>query len=71
VLTAEDDTVAPARALASIGLDQIMDAIRNETHDPRRPVPQPVPTADAASSAAESAMMDSMRGRSLRDLVGA
>jgi membrane protein len=71
VLTAEDDTVAPARALASIGLDQIMDAIRNETHDPRRPVPQPVPTADAASSAAESAMMDSMRGRSLHDLVGA
>ncbi len=70
VLTAEDDTVAPARALDSIRLDQVLDAIRNETHDPRRPVPQPVPTADAASSAAESAMMDSMKGRSLRDLVG-
>lgn len=70
VLTAEDDTVAPARALDAIGLDQVMDAIRNETPDPRRPVPQPVPTADAASSAAESAMMDSMKGRSLRDLVG-
>jgi membrane protein len=69
VLTAEDDTVAPARELSSITLAEILDAIRHEMPDPRRPVPQGVPAADAAALAADNAMRDSMSRRTLRDLL--
>jgi len=60
VLTAEDDTVAPGRDLASITLADILDAIRHETPNPRRPEPVGVPVADAATLAADRAMRESM-----------
>jgi membrane protein len=69
VLDVEDDTVAPARDLGAITLDAILDAVRHETPDPRRPAPRPVQEADAAARIADEAVRESLRGRSLRDLV--
>ena len=69
VLTAEDDTVAPARDLANIHLSEIFDAVRHETPNPRRPEPRGVAEADAVALEADAAMRDSLSGRSLRDLV--
>jgi len=69
VLTAEDDTVAPARDLKSIHLDAILDAIRHELPNPRRPKPRAVAAADDAASRADAALLESVRGRSLRDLI--
>ncbi|HEX9208373.1 MAG TPA: YhjD/YihY/BrkB family envelope integrity protein [Steroidobacteraceae bacterium] len=69
VLTAEDDTVAPGKDLACITLADILDAVRHESPDPRRPEPHGVPVADAAALAADAAMRDSMSKTTLRDLV--
>jgi membrane protein len=69
VLSAEDDTVAPARDLEAISLDAIMDAIRHERPDPRRPKPRAVASADAAANRADEALRASVRGQSLRDLI--
>jgi membrane protein len=69
VLTAEDDTVAPGRDLATITLAHVLDAIRHETPDPRSPQPRGVPQADAAAASADAAMRASMADKSLRDLI--
>ena len=69
VLTAEDDTVAPARDLAAITLADILDAIRHETPNPRRPEPHGVAVADAAALAADAAMRERMSKTTLRDLL--
>jgi membrane protein len=69
VLDVEDDTVAPARDLGAIALDAILDAVRHETPDPRRPTPRPVPGADQVARLADEAMRASLRGRTLRDLL--
>jgi len=69
VLDVEDDTVAPARDLGSITLDAVLDAVRHETPDPRRPTPRPVPDADRAARVADEALRASLRGRTLRDLL--
>ncbi len=69
VLTAEDDTVVPARDIASITLADILDAVRHEMPDPRRPEPHGVDPADAAALAADAAMRERMSKTTLRDLV--
>ena len=69
VMTAEDDTVAPARDLASISLADILDAIRHETPNPRRPNPKSMPPADKAARIADEAMRASMAQTTLRDLL--
>lgn len=69
VLTAEDDTVAPARDLDAIPLEAILDAVRHATPDPRRPVPSVIAAADEAARRADEALRASARGRSLRSLV--
>jgi len=69
VLDVEDDTVAPARELGSISLDAILDAVRHETPDPRRPMPRPVPGADQVARIADEALSASVGGRNLRDLI--
>ena len=69
VLTAEDDTVAPGRDLESITLAEILDAIRHETPNPRRPVPKSVPPADKAARIADEAMRASLSKTTLRDLL--
>lgn len=69
VLSAEDDSVAPARDLEAITLEAIMDAVRHEGPDPRRPSPSAVPAADTVAFGADEALRASVRGRSLRDLI--
>ncbi len=69
VMTAEDDTVAPARDLASISIADIFDAIRHETPNPRRPNPKSLPAADKAARIADEAMRASMAQTTLRDLL--
>jgi hypothetical protein len=69
VLDVDDDTVAPARDLASIRLDAILEAVRHETPDPRRPAPHAVPVADEAARRADEALGSSLAGRSLLDLI--
>jgi Predicted membrane protein len=69
VLTAEDDTVAPAKDLQTITLADVLDAVRHESPDPRRPEPHGVPLADAAALAADAAMRDTMAKTTLRDLI--
>jgi membrane protein len=69
VLDVEDDTVAPARDLGSISLDAILDAVRHDTPDPRRPMPRPVPGADQVARLADEALSASVGGRNLRDLI--
>lgn len=69
VLTAEDDTVVPARDIASITLADVLDAVRHEAPDPRRPEPRGVDVADAAALAADSAMRERMSRTTVRDLV--
>jgi membrane protein len=69
VLTAEDESVAPARDLEAISLPSILDAIRHETPDPRRPTPRPVAAADEAARIADDAVRASLADRTLKDLV--
>jgi membrane protein len=69
VLTAEDESIAPARDLESITLAAIFDAIRHETPDPRRPKPRAVRAADAAATRADDAVRASVADQTLRDLV--
>jgi membrane protein len=69
VIDAEDDAVVPARDLSAIRLDAIVDAVRHETPDPRRPVPRAVPAADAAALQADVALRESLVTKSLRDLI--
>jgi hypothetical protein len=69
VIDAEDDAVVPARDLATIRLDAILDAVRHEMPDPRRPVPRAVPAADTAARQADAALRESVGDRSLRDLI--
>jgi membrane protein len=71
VLTAEDDTVAPARDIASITLTDILDAIRHETPNPRRPNPRALPPADAAARIADEALRASQSQVTLKDLLRA
>jgi membrane protein len=71
VLTAEDDTVAPARDIASITLTDILDAIRHETPNPRRPNPRALPPADAAARIADEALRASQSQVTLKDLLQA
>jgi membrane protein len=69
VLDAEDESVAPARDLGEISLASILDAIRHETPDPRRPAPRAVAPADAAARCADEALRASLSERSLRELI--
>jgi membrane protein len=69
VLTAEDESIAPARDLESIALGSIFDAIRHETPDPRRPKPRAVREPDTIANLADDALRRSVAGQTLRDLV--
>jgi membrane protein len=70
VLTAEDETVAPARDLAAIPLAEVLDAVREGVRDSRLPRPRAVPAADRAAREASAGLHASLAARTVRDLVG-
>jgi membrane protein len=69
VLTAEDESIAPARDLDALTLASIFDAVRHETPNPRHPKPRAVREADQAAKKADDAVRASVAGQTLRDLV--
>ena len=71
VLTAEDDSVAPARDLGAIRLASIMDAIRHPPPHPGCPQPRPVEAADTILQTADEALHAALGERTLRDLLSA
>ena len=69
VVTAGDETLVPARELDQVPLASVLEAIRHDVPDPRRPRPRPVRSAEDAVQAAEASMRASLDGRTLRDLA--
>ena len=69
LVTAGDETLVPARELDQVPLASVLEAIRHDVPDPRRPRPRPVRSADDAVQAAEASMRSSLDGRTLRDLA--
>jgi membrane protein len=70
-LTAEDESVAPARDLSAIRLGTILDAVRHEAEDPRCPQPRSVASADRTAQALERALQATLGEQTLRDLLTA
>ena len=69
VVTAGDETLLPARELDQVPLASVLEAIRHDVPDPRRPRLRQVRSADDAVQAAEASMRASLDGRTLRDLA--
>ena len=59
----------PGRDLGSIGLAEILEAVRNDGEGPRMPLGRSIEPAEAAAREAEAAINASMNGRTLKDLV--
>jgi hypothetical protein len=59
----------PDVATVVMPFDEILEAVRHETPDPRRPAPRAVPVADEAARRADEALGSSLAGRSLLDLI--
>jgi membrane protein len=70
VLTADDETVAPARDLAAIPLAEVLEAVREGIKDSRLPRPRAVPTADIAAREAAEGLNAGLAARTVRDLIG-
>lgn len=69
LLLADDDTWLPARDPAMIELSEVLDAVRKDEAGPRLSRIRDVAPAVALAYAAEIAMKDSLKGKTLRDLV--
>ena len=69
LLAAEDDTWVPARDPHSIDLADVLDAIRHDTTGPRLSRIRDVAPAVEAARIAEQALHDSLKGRTVAELV--
>lgn len=69
LLAAEDDTWVPARDPHSIDLADVLDAIRHDTTGPRLGRIRDVAPAVEAARVAEQALHDSLKGRTVAELV--
>jgi membrane protein len=65
----DDDTWLPARDPSVIELGEILDAVRKDETGPRLSRIRDVAPAVEAARAAEAALKDSVKGKSVRDLV--
>ena len=70
IVATETEALMPARDLASIGLAEILDAVRNDSEGPRTLKGRSVEPAEAVARDVEAAIKASMNGRTLKDLVG-
>ncbi|HWK73025.1 MAG TPA: YhjD/YihY/BrkB family envelope integrity protein [Povalibacter sp.] len=69
LIVAEDDTWIPARDPAVIELADVLDAIRHETAGPRLARIRDIAPAVDAARRAEESLKESLKGRTVRDLV--
>jgi membrane protein len=70
LLLAEDETWVPARDPEMIGLADVLDAVRHDTAGPRLSKIRDVAPAVDAARAAEEALRESLKGKTVRDLIG-
>jgi membrane protein len=71
LVATEADKLMPGMDLASIGLAEILDAVRNDSEGPRSAQGRSVEPAEEVAREMEAAIRASMNGRTLKDLVGA
>lgn len=69
LLLAEDETWVPARAADTIGLADVLHAVRHDTAGPRLGRIRDIGPAMSAASVAEKALTDSLEGRTVEDLI--
>lgn len=69
LLVAEDDTWVPARDPHSIGLNDVLDAVRHDTAGPRLSRLRDIAPAVEAAQLAEQALQDSLKGKTMAQLV--
>lgn len=69
LLAAEDDTWVPARDPHSIGLADVLDAVRHDTTGPRLSRIRDIAPAVEAAQIAEQALQDSLKGKTVAELV--
>jgi hypothetical protein len=65
----DDDTWLPARDPSVIELGEVLDAVRKDEAGPRLSRIRDVAPAVEAARAAEAALKESVRGKTVRDLV--
>ena len=70
LVATETETLLPGRDPASIGLAEILDAVRNDSEGSHSPQGQRVEAAEAVARELDAAIQSSMNGRTLKDLVG-
>lgn len=71
LLVAEDDSWVPARDPRAIELNDVLDAVRHDSAGPRLSKIRDIAPAVDAAGAAEQALLDSLKGRTMADLVEA
>jgi membrane protein len=69
LLLAEDETWVPARDPQLIELAEVLDAVRNDTAGPRLSRVRDIAPAVQAARNAEQALKDSLKGKTVRDLL--
>ncbi len=69
LLATEAEKLLPGRDLSSIDLADVLDAVRNEPEGPRVPQGRSLAPAEAMAREADTALKESLRGKTLQDLV--
>ncbi len=69
LIATEDEKLLPAKDLDSINLADVLDAVRNDPDHPRMPKMRSVAPAENLAREADTALKDSLKGKTLRDLV--
>lgn len=69
IVATESEQLLPGKDLASISLADILDAVRNDPENPRLPKIRSVAPAEDMARTADSALKESVRDKTLKDLV--
>jgi membrane protein len=69
IVATENEKLLPARDPGSISLADILDAVRHDPDNPRMPKIRSVAPAEDMAREADTALKDSVKGKTLKDLV--
>jgi membrane protein len=69
LVATEDEALVPGKDLEAIELAEILDAVRNEPAHPRMPRIRSLAPVEKLASEADSALKNSLAGRTLKDLT--